>query len=168
MKTSDGDSIEVYRLTTAYGEICYYGHESTARAASRGMGDVEKIRIPRRQFSVVDSSEHQKLKSEYARVYDDLNGTPCAQIKSLEDLGEPALYALTKNGEIDWESDYPFSNEPFYPQFDNEGCLPLYPQHVFFKMLRTINSLQQKLLNYTHQPDPLGDALNSGCGVYRP
>lgn len=38
---------------------------------------------------------------------------------------EPVAYAAVINGEIDWNADYPFSNEPF-TCFDDENALPLY------------------------------------------
>jgi len=38
---------------------------------------------------------------------------------------EPVAYAAVINGEIDWNADYPFSNEPF-TCFDDENAVPLY------------------------------------------
>jgi hypothetical protein len=40
--------------------------------------------------------------------------------------GEPVAYAAMVNGEIAWDADYPFSNEPF-TCFDDEQAVPLYP-----------------------------------------
>ena len=39
--------------------------------------------------------------------------------------GEPVAYAAMVNGEIAWDADYPFSNEPF-TCFDDEQAVPLY------------------------------------------
>ena len=38
---------------------------------------------------------------------------------------EPVAYVAVINGEIDWNADYPFSNEPF-TCFDDENAVPLY------------------------------------------
>ena len=38
---------------------------------------------------------------------------------------EPVAYAAMINGEIAWDADYPFSNEPF-SCFDDEQSVPLY------------------------------------------
>ena len=47
-----------------------------------------------------------------------------AIMKSLK-VQEPVAYAAAINGEIAWDADYPFSNEPFVC-FDDESAIPLY------------------------------------------
>ncbi len=50
---AEGDYIDVYKLTLLTGQTCFYGVESTAKAAARGTGTVELVRIPRREFALV-------------------------------------------------------------------------------------------------------------------
>ncbi len=48
-----------------------------------------------------------------------------AQLYGQAEKQVPVAYAAVINGEIDWNADYPFSNEPF-TCFDDENAVPLY------------------------------------------
>lgn len=84
----EGDYIDVYKLTLPGGDSCYYGVESTAKAAARTRGTVELVRIPRREFTLVDIEEKNKYQARVAILSDKLNGTPCAEIRWAQEKEE--------------------------------------------------------------------------------
>ena len=56
--------------------------------------------------------------------------TTCREALAQKDEQEPVAWAVMHNGEICWDADYPFSNEPGWSDSDQE-CVPLYthPPH---------------------------------------
>ena len=73
-------------------------------------------------------------------------GQPPAVKESLTDgqpqvEQEPVAWAVMKNGEICWDADYPFSNEPGWSDSDQE-CVPLYtrPQPPVVKQSATVSA----------------------------
>jgi hypothetical protein len=99
------DEQDIVKCTTCGHETVFFDRDSYL-AESHSCNEV--LRLRREEME----RELTALREELKRIHE-------------AEMPEPVAWAAAIDGEIQWDADYPFSNEPF-SCFDDEQAMPLY------------------------------------------